>query len=238
MKIRGHRRCKECGTEWSYYDAGEISCPGCGSLHSVGTDDEPTLHTATATTLDLTPIRSAIDSEPLERLAERAEERAKSFLGGYGFIDGGDMQPLDDVYLATTELRYVGAELRRRMEVTNEEEAYFTDLLRADEGTRPPSTAVPQSMHAIRGLAYATASREYRSDLRTYLQEHPDPTLDGPMEQLSSHIRRFQALDGDVPPEQSAALISASRALGQCSLDGDEKHLARFQECLDALEGN
>lgn len=238
MKIRGHRRCKECGAEWSYYDTGEISCPDCGSLHSVGTDDEHTLHTAKAATLDLTPIRSAIDDEPIDRLAERAEERAKAFLGGYGFIDGGDMQPLDDVYLATTELRYVAAELRRRMKVTNEEEAYFTDLLRADHGTRPQSEAVPQSMHALRGLAYANASRAYRSDLRTYLQEYPDPTLDGPMEQLSSHIRRFQALDGDVPPGQSEALISASRALGQYLLEGDETHLARFQECLDALEGN
>ena len=75
MKIRGRRECKACGTQWSYYETGEISCPSCGSRHSVGTDDERTLHTATSATLDLTPLRGSVDSEPLDRLADRANQR-------------------------------------------------------------------------------------------------------------------------------------------------------------------
>lgn len=235
MKVRGRRQCRECGTEWSYYDTGEASCPACGSLHSVGIDDERTLHTATASTLDLTPVRSAVDSEPIRRLAERAGDRAREFTRGYGFVDTGRLQPLDETYLASMELRYAASELRRRMNVSDDEERYFTELLRADEGKRPSVQDVPRSMRAVRGLAYANASREYRSDLRTYLDEYPDPAVDGPMGRLSSHVRRIRALDGDVSLRESESLVATTRALGQYLTDGDEKALAIAEERLESL---
>jgi uncharacterized Zn finger protein (UPF0148 family) len=236
MKIRGRRECKACGTEWSYYDTGEIACPACGSLHSVGLDDDRTLHTATAATLDLASIRGAIDSEPLDRLAERASDRAREFTRGYGFIDGGRLQPLDDVYVAAMELRHAAAELQRRMDVSEEDEWYFTELLRADEGERPPPEAVPPSMRATRGLACANACKEYRSDIRTYTEAHPDPAVDAPSERLSSHVRRIRALDGDVRPQTAETLLLATRALGRYLMDGQERELAAAGRHLDALE--
>jgi hypothetical protein len=161
---------------------------------------------------------------------------AREFTQGYGFIDGGRLQPLDETYLAATELRHVAEELRRQMEIDDDAEWYFTALLRADDGERPAPAAVPSSMRAMRGLAYANACREYRSDLRTYVKEHPDPLVDGPMERLSNHIRRIRALDGDVPARQSEALVTATRALGEYLIDEEKRRLAVFEEQLDTLE--
>jgi len=235
MKVRGRRECKSCGTTWSYYDTGDAACPECGSLHSVGLDDERALHTATAATLELTPIRNAIDSDPLRRLTERAGDRAVEFTRGYGFIDTGQLQPLDDTYLAAMELRYVAAELHRRLDVSDEEEWYFTELLRADDGHRPNPEDVPSSVRAARGLAYANAAREYRSDLRTYLDEHPDPSVTGMLERLSNHIRRVRALDGDVPPRESESLVAAARAIGRDRIDDGEGALSVAEKHLDGL---
>lgn len=235
MKIRGHRECKACGIEWSYYDTGEISCPACGSLHSVGTDDDQTLHTATATPFDLAPVRDSIDDTRIDRLAERASDRAHQFTRGYGFIDAGELHPLDETYLAAMELRYAAGEIQRRMTPTDDEERFFTALLRADDGERPDPQAVPTSLQATRGLAYSNACDTYRSDLRTYLEEHPDAVTDAPLERLSTHIRRIQALDGDVSPQESEALVSATRALGRYLIDGDEGQLAVATERLDSL---
>lgn len=235
MKIRGRRECKACGTEWSYYDTGAIACPACGSLHSVGTKDDRTLHTATAATLDLAPIRGAIDSEPLDQLAERAGDRAREFTREYGFIDGGRLQPLDDVYVTAMELRHATAEIQRRMDVSEEDEWYFTELLRADEGERPPPEAVPSTMRATRGLACANACKEYRSDIRTYTEEHPDAAVDGSSQRLSKHVRRIRALDGDVRPQTAETLLFATRALGQYLINGQERELAVVERHLDAL---
>ena len=235
MKIRGRRECKACGNRWSYYETGSVSCPACGRLESVGTEEERSLHTATAATLDLTPIRSAIGSEPLRRLAERANDRTREFTRGYGFIDGGGLRELDDTYLAAMELRALGSELARRMEIDDDERLYFTSLLRADEGDRPSPEEVPTSVRPIRGLAYANAVKEYRSDLRTYLQEHPDRAVDGTIERLSNHVKRIRALEGDVDPAAAERLVDAARAVGRYLAEGDETALLGAEERLDAL---
>lgn len=235
MKVRGRRECKECGTRWSYYDTGAVACPSCGSLHSVGTDDERSLHTATAATLDLSAVRNAVDEEPTRRLAERAAERCREFTGGYGFIDSGALQPLDDTYLGAMELRHVAGELTRRMDVTDDEELYFTNLLRVDEGERPTVAEVPNSLRAMRGLAYANAAREYRSDLRRYLEEHPDPAVGDLLERLGDHTKRVRALDGDVPPREVESLVESIRDLTRYLNDGDESALAAAETRLDEL---
>ncbi|TKR24668.1 DUF7117 family protein [Natronomonas salsuginis] len=236
MKIRGQRECKACGTQWSYYETGEISCPSCGSHHSVGTDDERTLHTATSATLDLTPLRGNVDSEPIGRLADRASDRARGFTRGYGFIDAGRLRPLDDAYLAAMELKHVAAELGRRLTVDEDEEWYFSGLLRADEGDRPDNDSVPRSLRAARGLACANAVREYRADLRSYVQEHPDSAVDGALERLGTHIKRIRALDGDVPPPEAERLVAAARSIGRYLIDGDEGELTLAESRLDSLE--
>jgi uncharacterized Zn finger protein (UPF0148 family) len=235
MKIRGQRECKACGTQWSYYDSGSVSCPACGSLHSVGIDKERSLHTATATTLDLTPVRQNVDSEPLRRLAEQVSNSVREFTRGYGFIDGGELCELDETYLAAMELRYVANELTRRMDVGEDEERYFISLLRADDGIRPEPEDVPGSMRAMRGLAYANALEEYRSDLRTYLKEHPDKAVDGLLERLSSHIKRIRALDGEINPDESERLVRTARAIGRYLTDDDERALLEAEDRLDAL---
>ncbi|WP_178917490.1 TFIIB-type zinc ribbon-containing protein [Natronomonas gomsonensis] len=235
MKVRGRRECKECGTRWSYYDTGEIACPGCGSLHSVGTDDERSLHTATAATLDLSPVRNAIDEQPTRRLAERAVDRCREFTGGYGFIQSGVLQPLDDTYLAAMELRHVAGELTRRMDSTDDEERYFTTLLRADDDERPAIEEVPDSLRAMRGLAYANAVKEYRSDLRRYLEEHPDPAVGNILERLGDHTKRIRALDGDVSPRAVESLVESARDIGRYLSSGEESALATAESRLDEL---
>lgn len=235
MKVRGHRECKECGTRWSYYDTGEVACPECGSHHSVGIDEDRSLHTTTSKTLDLTPVRNDIDDVPLRRLAERAAEVTREFTRGYGFIDAGDLQSLDDTFLAGMELRYVASELARQMETTDDEKLYFTQLLQADGGDRPAPEAVPESLRAMRGLAYANAIEEYRGDLRTYLEEHSEPTTADTLERLAEHVKRVRALDGDVPPREAETLVAATRDVSRYLVDGDESGLVEAESRLDGL---
>lgn len=235
MKVRGQRECKNCGTRWSYYDTGETSCPECGSLHSVGVDEERSLHTASTATLDLTSVRDAIDDEPTRRLAERAADRCREYTSGYGFVDAGELRALDDTYLAAMELRYVASELARRLDVTDEEEWYFTALLRADQGRRPAADAVPDTLAAMRGLACADAVREYRSDLRAYLDEHPAPATGTVLERLGGHVKRVRALDGDVPPRESEALVTVARDVWRFLVEDDEGALAEAESRLDGL---
>lgn len=235
MKIRGQRECKACGTRWSYYETGSVSCPACGSLHSVGRDDDRALHTATADGFDLTPVRNRLDDEPLRRLAGRANDLTRQFTRGYGFISAGDLRELDETYVGAMELRHVSGELSRRMDVRDDEKRYFTSLLEADDGVRPTPEAVPRSMRSMRGLAYANAVAEYRSDLRAYLAENPDSTVDDKLERLSSHVRRVQALDGDIDPADVEQLLAAARELGRYLFDGGDEGLARAETRLDRL---
>jgi len=235
MKVRGQRECKACGAQWSYYDTGEAACPECGSLYSVGVDDERSLHTATASTLDLSPVRREVDEAPLRRLASLATDHCREFTRGYGFVDAGELQPLDDTYLAAMELQAVASELDRRLETSDDEELYFTELLRADESERPSPESVPESLRRMRGLAYADAVREYRSDLRTYLDEHPDGPAEKVLRRLAEHAKRVRALDGDVPPRDVESLVAAIRDVGRYLIEDDEAALAQAETRLDGL---
>jgi len=235
MKVRGERECQECGTRWSYYETGSVNCPACGSLRSVGVDDR-TQHTASPRSLDLTPARTLDEGgQSLRRVAERAAELCGEFVRGHGFIHTGDLQPLDDTYLAATELRHVADALIHAMRVDDDEEYYFLELLGvADRGERPSPEAVPASLQAARGLAYANAVREYRADVRDYLDEHPDSTVRSALESLGIHVKRVRALDGDVPPEEAERLVAAARDVG-AYLRGDEGALVRAEDRLERL---
>ncbi len=234
MKIRGRRKCKSCGARWSYYDTGTVSCPECGALESVGVDEKRQLHTATAAGLDLTAVRSRLDAEPIHRLAEPARDLAREFTRGYGFIHEGTLTELDDTYLAAMELRSVSGELAGRMDIDDGEKRYFVELLEADDGKRPDPADVPPSLRAMRGLASASAVKEYRTDLRTYLEENPAPEIEDAIERLSSHCRRIKALQGDVAPEESERLIAVVRDLGRY-LGGEESALVRAESGLESL---
>jgi uncharacterized Zn finger protein (UPF0148 family) len=236
MKIRGQRECKDCGARWAYYETGSVECPSCGSLRSVGVEEDRTLHTASPRSLDLTPARDELEGgRSLRRVAERAAEIAREFTRGFGFIDAGELQPLPDRYLTAMELRHAGSELARRQAVPEDEEYHLLSLLQGDVGDRPAPESVPESLRAARGLAYAEAVDEYRSDLRRYLDEHPDPMAADVLGSLGTHLKRAQALDGDIPPADAEALVAAARDLRRYLAEDDETALVNAEDRLDGL---
>ncbi|MFC6730630.1 TFIIB-type zinc ribbon-containing protein, partial [Natronoarchaeum mannanilyticum] len=152
MEIRGERECKDCGTRWSYYETGSVSCPNCESVRSVGVDEERKRHTAGQAALDLTEVRNMIDAAPESDVADAAIENCREFVRRTGFIDAGELQPLDDVYLAARELRQVADIVGRSYDPTEDEELYYLSLLRgADRGERPAPDEVPAGLREARG---------------------------------------------------------------------------------------
>lgn len=236
MKIRGERECKDCGTRWSYYDSESVVCPDCGSMRSVGVDERRE-HTAAAVELELTPVRDLVDDAPLEEVAERAAEVTREYVRKSGFLNAGELQELDDTYLAAVELREVAEGVARSMRVSDDEEYYFLSLLGgADGGERPPADEVPESMRAARGLAYAKAVDEYASDSRRYLDDNPNQAAGRILSTLGEHRKRIAALDGDVSPRTAGSLIYIARALGRALAENDETALAEAQQRLDEFE--
>lgn len=235
MKIRGQRECRECGTRWSYYETGEVACPDCGSLRSRGID-ERTEHTGAPVTLDLSPAQSMVDTEGLSAALDDAIERCRSFTTQAGFIHAGELKPLSETYLAANELVYTAREAGRTMRLDESEELYLLSLLRsADDDRRPAPDDVPPSMHAARGLAYAAAIEAYRRDLRTYLDTHPDQMAQSVLATIEEHVRRIEALDGDVDPETAERLVLATQETGDYVRTGTESLLGTARSRLDEM---
>lgn len=236
MRIRGERECQNCGTRWTYYETGSVECPDCGSLRSVGVD-ERTRHTATPVELDLTSAREAGSSESLATAAERAADEASEFVRRYGFIDAGELRPLEMTFVAAMELKHVGRALARSVDITDDEQRYLLALIDgAEAGTRPAPSSVPESMTSVRGLAAATAVEDYRRDLRQYLADEPDEDVRTVLGSVEDHRTRVAALDGDVPPSHAEALIEAARAVGISLIEGDPDALTRAREHLAMLD--
>jgi hypothetical protein len=235
MRIRGERECTDCGTRWSYYETGTPNCPNCGSLHSVGVG-ERTQHTASTATLDLSAARNRLGDGDVRAAAERAAEDCRAFTRQHGFIDAGDLAPLDDIYVGALELRSVADELGRAMRTGDAEEAYFLALLDGvDDGGRPAPTEVPESLRMARGLAAPKAVREYRSDVSAYLDDHPDEDVRAAFGTLGEHVKRVEALDGDVSPATADRLVRVARELGTYLRVGDENALVTARDCLSRL---
>lgn len=235
MRIRGLRECQDCGREWSYYETGEITCPDCGSLRSVGID-ERTQHTDSATELDLSPFRSTFDDRPIDEFAADLKSELRAYRRERGFISGGDLLDLDDTYLAASELLHAIDVYARTRAPSDDEQFYLLELLRgADRGERPGPDEVPDSMAAARGLGYAEAVRAYRRDLVTWVEENPDPEARRAMETLREQVARAEALQGDLPPEQGETLVEAAREIGDYLREGDEAALALARDRLDRL---
>ena len=226
MEIPGERECTDCGARWSYYETGAVACPDCGSLRSVGVDD-PATHTAGAAALDLSSALELVDEQPLRRVADEAAERAREFLRTAGFVHAGELQPLDDTYLAAAELRRVGATLGRVVDLRDAERLYFLTLLRgAEAGERPAPEAVPDTLHPERGLAVAASVDAYLSDLRT-LRDDDRGRLDRVVSTIRARQKRLAALDGALDPATAERLVEATRDVGVYWREGDERALAR-----------
>jgi uncharacterized Zn finger protein (UPF0148 family) len=234
MKIRGERECKACGCRFSYYETGEVTCPDCGSLRSVGVD-ERNEHTASPETLDLTSARSLVDEEPIDVVARAAADECREFTRSQGFIKAGSLLELDGQFVAALELAETAAQVKRALRVTDDEERYFYELLRgADHGERPSPADVPSSMRTPRGLAAAAAAERYCSDLRRSVSEESvDDGVARRIEALGEHQKRIQALDGAVAPATAEALIAATRELGRASIG--EGALETVDDQLDSL---
>lgn len=230
MKIRGQRECSACGTRWSYYETGGISCPNCGSVRSVGVDDRSE-HTAGPVTLDLTPVRADVDDQDVRTLADRAADLTREYLRGVGFVHAGELEPLGDTYLAASELRRVATTIGRVMQVETEEELYFYDLLRADSCQRPSPGDVPRTLYPERGLAVAACIESYVRDLRRTIDDR-DGDLDTVLSGVTARRKRIEALDGDVDPAEAERLVRAVRDLSAYLREDDEAALARGLERL------
>ena len=260
MKVRGERECTDCGARWSYYDTGEVACPDCGSLRSVGVETERRRHTDTPATLDLSRFREAVaDAEPrrgadphLEGIDEIATELGstlREYLRKRGFIRGGELLELDDTYLAAREL-LEAVDVYRRLQGPDEATSlYVLELLEgADDGDRPGPEAVPTTLTPARGLAVATVVDTYRDELVTFLADleadtgnRDDTDVTGArnvidvtsaLGRLRDRTKRVRALDGDVDPAEAETLVAAAREIGAYLRNDDLDALARAHDRL------
>lgn len=235
MKVRGERECQSCGLRWSYYDTGSIACPECGSVRSVGVDDR-TEHTDTPVDLDLTPLRNRVNSVTTAELARDIAETCREYTRKRGFIDNGQLKPLDETYVAAVELGAVATAFARRARPSDEAELYVLDLLgSADRGERPGDEAVPEEFNAEFGLAMADIVDSYQRDLRRYLDDNPDQHAQQLSGRIRDHRKRVEALDGDVDPADANRLMHAARDLGRY-ITGDETAAVTADNWLAGLE--
>lgn len=235
MKVRGQRRCRDCGEEWSYYETGSVTCPTCGSVRSVGIEDR-TLHTDAAVDLDLVGVRADLDSRPIREVAADAEEVALQYVSTRGFVHAGELRPLGETIVAASELRHVAASLRRSMRDPDDAVvAHFLALLSdAPDGERPEDP--PEAIYGAYGLARAKVVNRYRSDVVAWLDENPTD-VDLPLETLRDHVRRIEALEGDVEPVNADRLLRAAREVGTYLRESDDTALACSREYLEEFPG-
>jgi len=259
MKIRGQRVCQACRTEWSYYETGSVACPRCGSLRSVGRDEERQLHTDTPAALPLTTFRSRIAEESVATYAADLKSMLREYTRKRGFINGGELQPLDDRYLTARTLLHTVDILARRQAPTSDAELYLLSIYQtlADDaaveavdtgdtivdhsGSDTTDTLelaaaqVPSDLRAAWGLAVADAVAVYCSDLRTWLDATPDEAAATTLSQLRDHVNRLNALQGDVEPAVAADLVASTRAVGQYLRTDDKAALTAARDRLTRL---
>ena len=234
MRIRGRRRCAECGEEWSYYDTGSVACPICESVHSVATGDERRLHTDAPVELDLADVKADVGTRPLREVAADAEQAALEYVSARGFVHAGELRSLDECMVATSQLRHVAADLRRSIRDHGDDaETHFLALLSgAPDGQRPED--VPGVLRGAYGLALADVVDQYRSETVAWLEDRDRSTV-ATLEILGDHATRIESLDGEVPPEDADALLAAARGIGDFLRDDDEAALASAVERLDGI---
>ncbi|MGQ4555655.1 DUF7117 family protein [Halobellus sp. GM3] len=238
MFVRGRRRCTDCGREWSYFDTGTVDCPDCGSLRSTGLGDRKR-HTDSAVTLDLSTHRNELGgATELRDVVDDLKETLRAYVRQRGFVRGGELQPVDDTLLAAAELLHASDVFQRTRDPSEEARLYVLELLRgADSGERPRASSVPESMRDARGLAYAEVTGRFCADLGTWLTDHPDSSARDARETLDTHVTRIEAVYGDVPTEESEAIVRAARELVAYLTAGDESALARARDRLSRLGG-
>jgi len=118
------------------------------------------------------------------------------------------------------------------MQVEDDEELYFYDLLRgADQDDRPDPGNVPETLYPERGLAVAASAEAYVRDVRRVYEDR-EPAVDSVLEGVTARRKRIEALDGDVDPAEAESLVLTLRDLSAYLREDDEAALARAQERL------
>ncbi|WP_224268794.1 DUF7117 family protein [Haloprofundus salinisoli] len=235
MEIRGRRECAECGTRWSYYETGSVSCPDCGSIRSVGVDERKQ-HTDSADPLELTDLKATLADGEVRDVVDDLKPRLREYIRKRGFVREGELGPLDDEILVAAELLHAVDVYDRSRETTDDEYLYVLRLVNGVEaGDRPAPEDVPRSMAAARGLAYATVVSKYRREAVTWLEDHPDAEAQSTLGAIRDHEKRVHALDGDVPMTDSEALVRATQELGAYLATDDLDSLATAQNRLSRL---
>lgn len=216
MNVRGERECRDCGNRWSYYETGAIECPQCESLRSVGVTERAT-HTDTPVTLELNAHRTRF-GEARGTLPSEGVDELKRDLRRYvhkrGFINGGELRRLDSTYLAARELIEAVDVYDRLRDPTEFDREYLLALLAgADEGDRPETAAVPDTMWEARGMAAARAVGEFREDALTFLDELAAG------ENTTTEPTGGSGVDG-APEASSTVSVSAA---GEYAVDGVDR---------------
>lgn len=236
MEIRGQRECRACGERWSYYETGSVTCPACGSIRSTGVDGRTT-HTDGSVELNLSTAQTAAAEDDMFAATEAARSTCGEYLRVRGFVDAGRLRPLDEVFVAAAELRRAASAYDRRLTPTDDERIYLLTLLHdAPDGDRPEPRAVPSRMRSARGLGMASAVEAYMRDLSTWrVDREAQPGLDTLLGRLRDHVRRVQALDGDVDPTSAERLLRATQAVGRYAVDGSVDDRETATAALDGL---
>lgn len=232
MEIRGQRECKDCGQEWSYYDTGSVACPNCESLRSVGIGNRER-HTDAPASLDLTGTRSSVEETDIGAVADDVTASLRAYTRKRGFINAGELRPLDEEFLMAHELTQALDIYGRLRDPDEQVEYYVLALLRGvNDGERPAPDAVAPAMREARGLGYAEALSAYRRDLVEWLDDHPDSEARRTLGTLHEQLKRLKALQGDVDPEVAEELVVAAREVGSYLETGKEESLASARDRL------
>lgn len=240
MRVRGERTCRDCGATWSYFETATVACPECGSVRSTGQGDRER-HTDREATLDLSEPRATAAEGNLDDGLAAAADVCLDYIRRRGFIDAGELRDLDEEYVYAQELRHAATLASSRLELSDEGRSYLLRLIEGNpghrpSGDRPPGETIPDGLRAARGLAAATAVRDFLDDLRTWQEASSDrPDGRAPIESLADHCRRLRALDGEMPPDQADDLITVARAIGHFCRDRDENALATATSTLESL---
>jgi len=205
-------------------------------MRSIGVDETRKHHTDSPAELDVEPVRGRLAAEPLDRVVDDLKEILRAYTRKRGFIRGGELQRLDDRYLAARELLHAADLAARSHEPSEAEELYVLQLVGgADRGEWPPETELPDSLTAARGLAVTDAVEAYRRDVRTWLDENPDPDAASTLGSLRDQLKRAEALQGEIPVETADELVVVAREIGQYLRDDDVDALASARDRLTRL---
>ncbi|WP_010612050.1 DUF7117 family protein, partial [Halococcus hamelinensis] len=74
-----------------------------------------------------------------------------------------------------------------------------------------------------------------RRDATAYLDDHPDSEARAALDSLEDHVRRVEALDGDVSPDHAERLLGVARDVGTYLREDDENALAAARDRLSRL---